>query len=323
MDSAKFFETIKDINCNMTTYTFPVIIYANPNHDNSDTNAFRQYIWVSTRNKAIFDSLSKIKWRFDMKYSDMTIDVEAMSNDKDIQIKILEGLLDSTNRKINNWRNKMLKALIAVRSGSTRVPDKNTRSFAGSTLLDLKIQQLLRIPQLDGIVDNSNDDTMLEITKSYGVETIKRDSYYASNIVSMSEVYKNMAENINADDIAYINVTNPLLKDETIISAINKYHQLKNEGIYNSLNSGHLIKEFMFKDNIPLNYDLKNQPRSQDLPDIAALNFAISILPREEMIQNKNVVGSKPNIFIIDEIEATDIDNLIDFEFAEYMYKKG
>ena len=41
------------------------------------------------------------------------------------------------------------------------------------------------------------------------------------------------------------------------------------------------------------------------------------------MIKNRNVVGDKPNIFIIDEVEATDIDNLIDFEFAEFVYRKG
>ena len=65
---------------------------------------------------------------------------------------------------------------------------------------------------------------------------------------------------------------------------------------------------------------MKNQPRSQDLPDIAALNFAISIISRQAMIDCKNVVGNKPNIYIIDEVEATDIDNQIDFDFAEFMY---
>lgn len=61
--------------------------------------------------------------------------------------------------------------------------------------------------------------------------------------------------------------------------------------------------------------------RSQDLPDIYALNFAVSIITKENMIKMKNVVGSKPYIYEIDEVEATDIDNPIDFEFAEYIYK--
>lgn len=214
-----------------------------------------------------------------------------------------------------------VKALVAVRSGSMRVQNKNIRPFAGSSLLEVKLNQLKRIPNLDGIVVNSNDDQMLEIAEKMGCETVKRDPYYASNEVSMSDVYENMAQQMDTDIIAYINVTNPLLKDETIIAAIDKYKELAAAGQYDSLNSAHLIKEFMFVDNKPINYDLKHQPRSQDLPDIAALNFAVSIISKEKMIANKNVVGEKPFIYIIDEVEATDIENQIDFDFAEFMYK--
>ena len=213
-----------------------------------------------------------------------------------------------------------IKALVAVRSGSQRVQNKNIRPFAGSSLLEVKLNQLKRIPNLDGIIVNSNDDEMLRIADSLGCETVKRDEYYASNSVSMSDVYRNMAENCDCDTIAYINVTNPLLKDETIIKAINQYYE--NNHRYDSLNSAHLIKEFMFRDNLPINYDLRHQPRSQDLPDIFALNFAINILEKKTMIECKNVVGYKPLIYNIDEVEATDIDNPIDFEFAEFVYKK-
>lgn len=216
-----------------------------------------------------------------------------------------------------------IKAMVAVRSGSVRVQNKNIKPFAGSTLLDLKLQQLKRIPNLDGVVVNSNSDEMLAIAEEYGCEPVKRDEYYASNSVSMSDVYKNMAENFSGDIVAYINVTNPLLKDDTIVKAIETYKSFVESGEFDSLNSAHLIKEFMFKDNLPINYDLRHQPRSQDLPDIAALNFAISIISKEKMIECKNVVGYKPNIYVIDEVEATDIDNPIDFEFAEFVYKKG
>ena len=213
-----------------------------------------------------------------------------------------------------------IKALVAVRSGSQRVVNKNIRPFAGSSLLEIKLNQLKRIPNIDGIVVNSNDDKMLEIASNMGCEVVKRDEYYASNQVSMSEVYRNMAENVNADVIAYINATNPLLNDRTIVQAIENYK--KNISQYDSLNSAHLIKEFLFKENLLINYDLRHQPRSQDLPDISALNFAINIISREKMIECKNVVGYKPNIYIIDEVEATDIDNPIDFDFAEFVYKR-
>lgn len=216
----------------------------------------------------------------------------------------------------------IIKALVAVRSGSVRVKNKNIRPFAGSTLLEVKLAQLKRIQSLDGIVVNSNDSQMLDIARNMGCETVLRDPYYASNSVSMSDVYKNMAENCECDTIAYINATNPLLEDETIERAIAEYKRLLESNQFDSLNSAHLIKEFLFKDNLPINYDLRHQPRSQDLPDIAALNFAINIISRERMIEWKNVVGYHPNIYLIDEVEATDIDNPIDFEFAEFVYKR-
>lgn len=216
----------------------------------------------------------------------------------------------------------IIKALVAVRSGSVRVKNKNIRPFAGSTLLEVKLAQLKRIQSLDGIVVNSNDSQMLDIARNMGCETVLRDPYYASNSVSMSDVYKNMAENCECDTIAYINATNPLLEDETIERAIAEYKRLLESNQFDSLNSAHLIKEFLFKDNLPINYDLRHQPRSQDLPDIAALNFAINIISRERMIECKNVVGYHPNIYLIDEVEATDIDNPIDFEFAEFVYKR-
>lgn len=77
-----------------------------------------------------------------------------------------------------------VKALVAVRSGSMRVQNKNIRPFAGSSLLEVKLNQLKRIPNLDGIVVNSNDDQMLEIAEKMGCETVKRDPYYASMLWS-------------------------------------------------------------------------------------------------------------------------------------------
>lgn len=209
-----------------------------------------------------------------------------------------------------------ISALIAARSGSVRVHNKNIRPFAGSTLLEVKIKQLKRVSNIDEIVVNSNDE---EIERCGAIPCVL-DSFYASNSVSMSEVYRNMAENIDCDVIVYANCTNPVIKDETIFNLIEFYKN--NCEIYDSVNSAHLIKEFLWKDNLPLNYDLRNQPRSQDLPDISALNFAVNVLSRKTMIDGMNVVGMKPFIYNIDQIEATDIDNPIDFFLAEQIYKK-
>ncbi|MAG12558.1 cytidylyltransferase [bacterium] len=210
---------------------------------------------------------------------------------------------------------KKIKALIPVRSGSVRVLNKNIRPFAGSSLLELKVKQLLKIPSLDGVVVNSNSDEMLDVARGLGVETIKREEKYATSEVSMNDVYENMAENMDCDFILYINCTNPLIRTKTIEDMLQTDFKE-----HDSINSAHLIKENLWKDGEPINYDPSCHPRSQDLPDIFALNFATSLISRDNMIVYKNVVGKNPLMYNISEEEGLDIDNLIDFKIAEFLF---
>jgi N-acylneuraminate cytidylyltransferase len=78
----------------------------------------------------------------------------------------------------------------------------------------------------------------------------------------------------------------------------------------------------MFLDNKPINYDLEHQPRSQDLPNIYALNFAISIISRQNMLSYTNIIGKRPYMFGLTEAESLDIDTEFDFEIAEFFYRK-
>lgn len=212
-----------------------------------------------------------------------------------------------------------IKALIAVRSGSVRVLNKNIRSFAGTTLLDIKIRQLLTIKGLDGIVVNSNDEEILSLASRYQVETVLRDQRYAANDISMSDVYVNMAEHFSGDVVMYSNVTNPLLENASVENMI---HIFKDGGDFDSVNSVNTIKEFMWLDGKAINYDPAKQPRSQDLPNIQAINFAISLISKDNMIRFRNVVGHKPFLYEISETEAVDIDTQLDFDIAEILYKR-
>ena len=63
-------------------------------------------------------------------------------------------------------------------------------------------------------------------------------------------------------------------------------------------------------------------PKSQDLPSIVSLNFGITIIQKYTMMERKNVVGYKPYFFELDKIESLDVDDLIDFKFAELMYRE-
>ena len=213
-----------------------------------------------------------------------------------------------------------IKAMIQARSGSVRVKNKNIRPFADSSLLEIKISQLMSIKELDGVIVNSNDDEILSIAKKMGCETFKRDPYYATNEVCASDMYVYFAKNFDADVMAFCNCTNPLMKSETIAQGISKYYDVCGE--YDSVNSVSPVHEFLFKDGKPINYKLDRQPRSQDLPAIYSLNWGFNIISPETILKTKNMVGTNPYMYEVDDIEGFDIDYPLDFEFAEFLYRK-
>lgn len=215
---------------------------------------------------------------------------------------------------------KTIKAVIPVRAGSQRVKNKNIRPFAGSSLLAIKIKQLQQIDILDEIIVNSDSEEMLEIASSLGATPYRRDPYFASSEVSANELYRNVAETTDSDVIMFTHVTNPMLKIETIKDIIKTYENFDNS--YDSVSTVSLVKEFLWLEGKAINYDVNKKPRSQDLPEIYSLNHAINILSKKTMYERKDLMGYKPYFYPLDKYEAIDIDNEIDFEFAEFMYKK-
>ena len=211
----------------------------------------------------------------------------------------------------------MLKALIPVRAGSERVKNKNIKPFAGASLLEIKINQLLRIDKVDEVCVNSECDEMLEIASKLGATPVKRDPFFATSSVPMNDVYEDFAKNIDADHVLYTNVTSPLVSDKTYIDCIDKYFSLTD---HDSLNTVTLLKENLWLDGKPINYDPSSHPRSQDLPDIVYLNFAISIIPRKLMLRHKNIIGRKFFPYILGKIESVDIDDIDDFDLAEVLF---
>jgi N-acylneuraminate cytidylyltransferase len=213
---------------------------------------------------------------------------------------------------------RTIKALVPVRSGSLRVENKNVRPFCGSTLLEFRVKQLLALPFLDGVVVSSNDPDMVRMARALGAETHQRDPYFASNTVSMSEVYENMATAMDCDDVLYALVTTPLVKSESFVKAFELYRSLPSG--FDSITTVADVKEFLIKDGKPFNYDGTRIPRSQDLPDIVKLTFCISMLPRTTMVARRSCLGVQPHFFKLPPEESVDIDTPFDFKLAELLY---
>lgn len=215
-----------------------------------------------------------------------------------------------------------ITAVIPIRTGSQRVKDKNLRAFANTNLMELKINTLLQVPELTSIVVNTNSDIAIEIVDNYyreGVKTHRREEYYASSQCSGSEFFRHLGEVTDTDIFVYCPCTSPFIKPETISQCINQF--LTTPG-YDCLATVSNVKEFLWLDGNPINYDPVHAPNSQDLPNVVALNFGVTVVRKEDLIKYANIIGKNPQFVVTSDIEAIDIDTPLDFYIAEQLYKK-
>ena len=183
---------------------------------------------------------------------------------------------------------KNITAVIPVRQGSQRVKNKNFREFAGKSLLEHKIDVIKKLP-VNEIIINTD-----------------------------SEYHEYLAKVTDAENILVTQVTAPLITVDTFIEAIDIYNNVN----CNSLMSIKKIKEYLWYKNEPINYKLDYAPNSQDLPDYFAPTFGVIIVNKEAMLKSKNFIYNKPNFYELSDTEAIDIDTELDFEFAEFLFKK-
>ena len=215
-------------------------------------------------------------------------------------------------------KSKRIVAVIPLRKGSQRVTNKNLRNFAGTNLLQLKIDVLKSVNLIDEIIVNTDSEEAIAIAQKNNVNYHRREAYYASSKCSGSDFFEHLGKVTETDIFAYCPVTSPFISLKTIQNCISEYKETS----VDTVATVSLVKEFLWLNNKPLNYQREIAPNSQDLPDIVALNFGFTITSRESLIKNKNIIGENTHFVITDDLEAIDIDTPLDFSIAEYIYIK-
>ncbi len=213
----------------------------------------------------------------------------------------------------------VVKAVIPIRKGSQRVKNKNLKAFGNTTLLEFKINNLLKVRNLDEIIVNTDSEEAIEIAKICGVSYHRREDYYASSECSGSDFFEHLGKVTNTDVFAYCPCTNPFIEVTTIEESIDLF--LSNVGEYDSLATVSDVKHFLWLNGSPINYERSKQPNSQNLPDIVSLNFGLSLIKKEDLIKFRNIIGLNPLFKKTSAVESIDIDTNLDYFIAEQLYK--
>ena len=211
-------------------------------------------------------------------------------------------------------------ALVPMRHHSQRVPGKNYRLIAGKPLFHHILDTLLQCAEISKIViDTDSPDIRQDIAAKYpSVDVLERPEHLRADEISMNEVLLYDTSRYPADLYLQTHSTNPLLKIDSVREAV-RFMQ-GNYPAYDSLFSVTKVQRRLYDELVrPINHNPNILLQTQDLPPVYEENSCLYIFSRETLEKRRTRIGDRPRMFVLDAVEAWDIDDEMDFRIAEMM----
>jgi CMP-N-acetylneuraminic acid synthetase len=216
-----------------------------------------------------------------------------------------------------------LAALVPMRHNSQRVSGKNYRPLAGKPLFHHIIETLLACPEVTQVVIDTDSEPVMDGLRQHfpQVMVLERPENLRADTIPMNEILSYDTAQVAADFYLQTHSTNPLLRPETISSAIQKF--LSAYPVYDSLFSVTRLQTRLWDQlGRAINHNPAILLRTQDLPPVFEENSCLYIFTRQNLLARRNRLGERPMMFEIDAAEAWDIDEELDFAIADFLMKK-
>jgi len=218
---------------------------------------------------------------------------------------------------------KNVLAIIPARGGSKGLPGKNIIDLAGKPLIAWTIEASLGSKYIAKTIVSSDSVEILEVSKKYGSEILKRPDELATDISSSEIVVKHAIESLEEkfDYIVLLQPTSPLRDTINIDNAFEKLFSTDATALIsvseydNKILKAFKENEFGYIEGISNNkYPFM---RRQDLPKTYMSNGAIYIIKVDEFLRNNSFYTDNTVSFVMDEIKSLDIDTKEDLAKVE------
>ena len=229
----------------------------------------------------------------------------------------------------------MIIAIIPARGGSKGVPGKNIKKLEGYPLIAYSIVACRLAKKIDRVIVSTDSTEIAEIAESFGAEVpfmrpveLAKDNSTDLEFIEHAINWFENNEGIIPEYLVQIRPTTPLREPELIDAAILKIIENPNAS---SLRSVHEIRESPYK-LLSINNDFLeglypgdprpeyyNLPR-QNFPPVYQPNGYVDIIKSETVLKLKTLHGPKILSFLTPDVG--EIDNIDDFNYIEYMFRK-
>ena len=209
-------------------------------------------------------------------------------------------------------------AFIPIKTRSTRVPGKNFRHLNGVPLYEHIIINAIMSKAFDKIYIDTDSDIIKEFASDLNCEIIHRPQYMTKDNINGNGLLIYDSKVIKEGKYLFqLFATAPFLKPDTINSCVNFLKD--NLDNYDSVFTATEESGWFWFMDIPVNYDPSELPRSQDAKHLIKESTGLYGITRDSLNKNKCRIGSRPYPYLINSLEAIDLDTEEDFKLAEIM----
>jgi CMP-N-acetylneuraminic acid synthetase len=249
--------------------------------------------------------------------------------------------------------------IIPARGGSKRVPRKNIRLLGGKPLICWVIEAARQVSQINRLVVSSDDDEVLEIAKSYDeklplrrpveistdtslaieyikhalgvIETMQKPARSKGEMQkparSKGEIDVDSVEPTRFDAVVILQPSSPLTLPEDISATIELLKRTNADTAVSVVQLEHAIHPLKLKvmrgdKLLPYFEEERGRMAEHELPKLFVRNCAV-YATRRETIERNQIIGTDCRGYIMPRERSVDINDEMDFMFAEFLIQKG
>ena len=221
-------------------------------------------------------------------------------------------------------------AIIPARGGSKRIQKKNIKKFLGKPIIAYSIDAAINSGLFEEVMVSTDDEEIAEISISCGAKIpFLRSEENADDYATLSDVILEVLSEYSKKTIKFENAccilpTAPLLSVKRITEAYELLSGDQFTSVIPIVKHSYPIHRALIMDdnnNLNLNWPEHLKDRSQDLPvtyhDSGSFYWMKSnVFQTEKTLFTKDGTG-----IVLEDIEAQDLDNEMDWRIAEIKYK--
>jgi len=219
----------------------------------------------------------------------------------------------------------MMIAVIPARGGSKRLPKKNILSFAGSPLICHSIALARSVSVIDRVCVSTDDPETARIARDAGAEIVIRPPELATDRSTTASAIRHALLTLTAsgsrpEAAMTLQPNCPLRSAEIIEDAVRLFRRERADSVVSVTKSHHKLGPIENGRFLPA---YRPGMRSQDMADQYFENGVIYISRADMVIDAEDLFGGAIAPLLIEPLYALgDIDTLLDFQVAEFLFTK-